>query len=179
MMVATEKELVRLGLVTGTHGLRGDIKIRPDSGDPDALLAARTIFLRDRAGTLLPYTPSKASLHKGAVLVRLNGLDTIEAVQPLIGCEVLLVASELPLLAADEFYWSDLQGLAVVDRQRGELGTLEDFFTTAAHDVYVVRGVRGEILIPAVDEFVLEIDTAGRQLLVDLPDGLLPDADDL
>jgi 16S rRNA processing protein RimM len=178
-MAATGKELIRLGLVTGTHGLRGDIKIRPDSGDPDALLAARTIYLRDRAGASLPYTPDKASLHKGAVLMRLSGLDSIDAVQPLVGCEVLMVAGELPELAADEFYWSDLQGLTVVDRQRGELGSLEDFFTTAAHDVYVVRGRLGEVLIPAVDEFVLEIDMTARQLLVDLPDGLLPGTDDL
>jgi 16S rRNA processing protein RimM len=178
-MEATEKELFRLGVITGTHGLRGDIKIRPDSGDPAALLAARTLFLRDRTGDLLPYTPSKVAPHKGAVLLRLNGLESIEAVQSLIGCEVLVVASELPVLDDDEFYWRDLQGLTVVDRNRGELGLLEDIFTTAAHDVYVVQGRAGEVLIPAVDEFVLEIDTAGRKMLVDLPDGLLPDADDL
>jgi 16S rRNA processing protein RimM len=178
-MGATEKELFRLGVVTGTHGLRGDVKIRPDSGDPAALLAARTLFLRDRTGAILPYTPSKATPHKGAVLLRLSGLETIEAVQPLIGCEVLVIASELPDLDDDEFYWRDLQGLAVIDRNRGELGTLEDIFTTAAHDVYVVQGRLGEVLIPAVDAFVLEIDMAGKKLLVDLPDGLLPDADDL
>jgi 16S rRNA processing protein RimM len=178
-MDATEKELFRLGVVTGTHGLRGDLKVRPDSGDPDALQAARTLFLRDRSGAVATYTPSKATVHKGAVLLHLDGLDSIEAVQSLVGCEVLIVASELPALAEGEFYWRDLQGLTVVDRQRGELGILEDFFTTAAHDIYVVQGVHGEVLIPAVDEFVLEIDMAGRRLLVDLPDGLLPGADDL
>lgn len=178
-MGATEKELFRLGVVTGTHGLRGDLKVRPDSGDPAALQAARTLFLRDRAGDVLPYTPSKATLHKGTVLLRLNGLDSIEAVQSLVGCEVLVIASELPDLDEGEFYWRDLQGLTVVDRSRGELGTLEDFFTTAAHDVYVVQGVYGEILFPAVDEFVVEIDMTGRRLIVDLPDGLLPGTDDL
>jgi 16S rRNA processing protein RimM len=173
-MSATEKEHFRLGVVTGTHGLRGDIKVRPDSGDPDALQAARTFFLRDRTGEVLSYTPDKVTLHKGAVLLHLVGLDSIEAVQSLIGCEVLVLASELPDLAEGEFYWRDLQGLTVVDRNRGEIGTLEDFFTTAAHDIYVVQGAHGEILIPAVDEFVMEIDMAGRRLLVDLPDGLLP-----
>jgi 16S rRNA processing protein RimM len=178
-MAPTEKEFHRLGVVTGTHGLRGDLKVRPDSGDPAALLAARTLFLRDRLGELLPYTPSKATPHKGAVLLRLHGLDSVEAVQPLVGCELLVVASELPPLGDDEFYWHDLQGLTVVDRNRGELGTLEDFFTTAAHDIYVVQGGLGEILIPAVDEFILEVDVAAKRLLVDLPDGLLPASDDL
>jgi 16S rRNA processing protein RimM len=178
-MGATEKELFRLGVVTGTHGLRGDIKVRSDSGDPAALQSARTLYLRDRSGHTLPYTSSKATLHKGAVLLRLEGLNCLEAVQSLVGCEVLIFASELPELEEGEFYWHDLQGLSVVDHNRGELGTLEDFFTTAAHDIYVVQGAHGEILIPAVDEFIMEIDMVSRRLLVDLPEGLLPSADDL
>jgi 16S rRNA processing protein RimM len=86
---------------------------------------------------------------------------------------------DLPDLADDEFYWFEIEGLTVVDRTRGEIGILEDMFSTAAHDIYVVRGRLGEILIPAVDEFVLGVDQEERRMTVDLPEGLVPDTDEV
>jgi 16S rRNA processing protein RimM len=61
----------------------------------------------------------------------------------------------------------------------GELGTLDDLFTTAAHDIYVVNGRFGEVLIPAVDEFVVEVDLPGRRMSVDLPEGLVRESDEV
>ncbi len=167
-------ELFLLGVVTGTHGLRGDLKIRPLSENSDALQSAGEIFLR-RGDEVVRYLPARVSIHKGNFLLRLQGLTHIDAVQPLVGCEVLMHFGDLAPPGEDEFYWFELEGLKVVDRNRGELGTLEELFTTAAHDIYVVRGRFGEVLIPAVDEFIVEVDRPGGRLLVDLPEGLVPD----
>lgn len=174
-----EAELVRLGVVMGTHGLRGDIKVRPQSPDARTLLDARRIFLRRAGESAVVYNPVRTALHKGIYLLRLEGLDDIDAVQILLGCEVLVRRDDLPETAGDETYWMDLQGMTVIDHRCGELGTLDDLFTTAAHDIYVVNGRFGEVLIPAVDEFIVEIDLPGRRMSVDLPEGLVREPDEV
>ncbi|MFA5516381.1 MAG: ribosome maturation factor RimM [Desulfuromonadales bacterium] len=171
-MTPRPDELFCLGVVAGTHGLRGDLKVRSLSGDFESLLDAEEVFLR-RGDEVGCYKAVKVSPHKGNLLLRLAGLDDINAVLPLVGSEVLMRYGDLGPLAEDEFYWSELKGMQVVDQARGELGILEDLFTTAAHDVYVVRGRFGEVLIPAVDEFIVSVDRGHNHLRVDLPEGLI------
>lgn len=178
-MKPDQDQLLVFGVVAGTHGLKGDLKVRPSSGDSDSLLEAPEIFLRRGKDVPVRHRPARVTAHKGNILLRLQGLESIEAVQPLVGCEVLMRYGDLPDLADDEFYWFEIEGLTVVDQTRGEIGILEDMFSTAAHDIYVVRGRLGEILIPAVDEFVLEVDQEERRMTVDLPEGLVPDTDEV
>jgi 16S rRNA processing protein RimM len=178
-MDAAPDDLLRVGVITGLHGLRGDLKVRPSAEDSSALLAAVEGFLRDRQGVLTAFRVAAVKLHKAMVLLRLQGRENIDAVQSLVGCEVLLHRSALPDLPDEEYYWFELEGLNVVDRRCGELGILEELFSTAAHDIYVVRGRYGEVLIPAVAEFIVEIDRVGRRMLVDLPEGLVPGKDEI
>lgn len=167
--------LLEIGKIVGTHGLRGDLKVRPSSGDPELLLTIDQLTLRLSSGELLVAVPSRQVLHKGQVLLRLQGFETLNDVAELVGGQVLLAEDLLPELDEDEYYWGDLQGLRVVDRQRGDIGCLEQMFSTAAHDTYVVIGNFGEVLIPAVGQFILEIDLERRVMTVDLPEGLVPE----
>jgi 16S rRNA processing protein RimM len=168
-------ELLReVGTVVGTHGLRGDLKVRLSSDDSDLLLIAESFFLRLPRGELLRVNPARQSLHKGQVLLRLQGYDSIDQVEPLVGSSVLLAEDQFPALAEDEYYWHQLDGLQVVDLRYGPIGVLQSMFTTAAHDTYVVNGEYGEVLIPAVGRFILEIDLQERIMKVDLPEGLVP-----
>jgi 16S rRNA processing protein RimM len=167
--------LVEIAKIVGTHGLRGDLKVRPNSDDPELLLTAEQLHLRLPTGQTRMVQTSRRALHKGQVLLRIQGCDSLTQVEPFVGGVLLLAEALLPDLADDEYYWRQLKGLSVVDRQRGVIGTLEQMFSTAAHDTYVVKGVLGEIMIPAVEQFVLEIDLQERVMKVDLPDGLLPD----
>lgn len=172
-------ELFRLGVVAGTHGLRGDLRVRPLAPDAFALLDARRVFLRRSGEEPVACLPLRASVHKGQILLRLEGRESIDDVQALAGADVLVRRADLADPPAGEPYWLDLQGIAVVDRTLGDLGTLEDLFTTAAHDVYVVHGTYGEVLIPAVDAFITKIDHEARRMLVDLPAGLVPEVDEV
>ena len=173
MSQAHQEELFQLGTVVGTHGLRGDLKVRPLSEDSASLEGAREVVLRYADGSLHSFRPLRATPHKGLWLLRLEGRESIEAVQPLVGCTVLMALRDLPEPADDEFYWHQLQGLKVVDRQLGELGVMTDLLSTAAHDIYVVEGPFGEVLIPAVAQFVLDIDPEAGLVRVDLPEGLV------
>lgn len=174
-----EQDLSRLGVVTGTHGLRGDLKVRPLTPDAHALLDARTVFLRRDGEEPVAYRPDRASAHKAHILLHLEGMGHIDAVESLVGCDVLVRRDDLPAPPEGEPYWMDMQGMSVSDRTLGELGTLDDVFSTAAHDIYVVNGRYGEVLIPVVEEFMVEVDHDRRRLLVDLPEGLVAKPDEV
>lgn len=168
--------LFSAGVVIGVHGLRGDLKVRPLSGESSTLDTVKELTLR--VGTTISHHKvQKASWHKGKLLIRLEGITSIENAEKFIGCEILISNTDLSNLPDDEFYWFQLEGLQVNDRQQGDLGKVVDIFTTAAHDILVVRGFRGEILIPVVDAFILKIDKNAKLMHVDLPDGLIPEAD--
>jgi len=167
--------LLEIGDIVGTHGLRGDLKVRLKSGDPDLLLTLQHIYLRLPTGKVLNVSITRQILHKGRVLLRLQGYDSIDSAEPIVGSQLMLPEDMLPELSDDEYYWRQLEGLQVVDKQRGEVGKLRELLTTAAHDTYVVNGCFGEILIPAVHQFILEIDLQVGVMHVDLPDGLIPE----
>ena len=173
MTALRTEELFHHGTVIGTHGLRGDLKVRPLNADSTSLKAAREVTLRGADGALQRFEVTRSALHKGLWLLRLKGRETIEAAQPLVGCEVLICWDELPELAEDEYYWQQLQGLKVLDRRLGDMGILTELLTTAAHDIYVVQGPFGEVMIPVVKEFVAEIDLASGVVRVDLPEELV------
>lgn len=163
------------GVVIGVHGLRGDLKVRPLSGDSSSLDTVKEVTLRGATKNSL-HQVLNAARHKGNLLIRLEGITSLESATDFIGCEVLISHDDLGELPEDEFYWFQLEGLCVSDCRLGDLGKIIEIFTTPAHDILVVRGVRGEILIPVVDAFILKIDENAKIMYVDLPDGLVPEA---
>ncbi len=169
------ESLLEIGKIVGTHGLRGDLKVRAKSEDPELLMTLQQICLRLPGGEILNVAISRQTLHKGQVLLRLQGYDSIDLAEPMVGSQVLLEEHLLPDLNDDEYYWGQLEGLHVVDRERGDIGKLQQLLSTAAHDTYVVTGRLGEILIPAVHQFVLGVDLDAGVMQVDLPDGLIPE----
>jgi 16S rRNA processing protein RimM len=172
-MLISEDSLIESGQIVGTHGLRGDLKVRPLSGDPGPLLSAAEVFLRLPDGRLHKAKPLRQTLHKGIVLLRFDGFESLTAVEGLKGCRILLDRNLLPELGEDEFYWHQIEGARVIDRQHGEIGHLKSIFTTAAHDTWVVEGVAGEVMIPVVAEFIVAIDVEQKLIEVDLPSGLI------
>ena len=178
MMKDKSKDLLEVGVVVGTHGLKGDLKIRPLPTGELALPGARTVYLRDSEGRPVRHETVRSSPHKQNILLRLSGLESLAAVEGLIGASVLMNHADLPELADDQFYWSDLEGMTVIDRQEGELGRVIGMFSTPAHDILEIEGSAGEILVPAVEPFLVELDRDNGRLHVDLPEGLIPGSDD-
>ncbi len=177
-MTLSENELFDFGTVVGVHGLRGELKVAPHTPASDSLISARSIFLRDRNGAIELYVPQRSAPHKGNLLLRLEGVESVEQARMLVGFSVLMQQVDLPQLPVGRYYWHQLQGLAVFDRQRGDIGFLQGIFSTAAHDIYEVNGPFGEVLIPVVDQFIIEVDLDGKRIQVDLPEGLIPESDE-
>lgn len=171
-------DLLEVGVVAGIHGLRGDLKIRPLPTGHLALPGARKVYLINSEGLPVQYEAVRSSQHKQNILLRLSGLDNLDAVQPLLGVSVWMAKADLPELDEEQYYWSDLDGLEVVDQQQGLLGRVVGMFATPAHDILEVDGLTGEILIPAIEPFLVQVDRDKGQLHVNLPEGLVPEAED-
>ena len=175
MMSEKQTDLLEVGVIIGTHGLRGDLKIRTLPTGDLALPGASMVYLKDSDGVMTCYDAVRSSPHKQNILLRLSGLERLDAVEPLIGTSVWMATEDLPDLDEDHFYWTDLEGMDVVDRHLGPIGKVVGMFTTPAHDILEVKGARGEVLIPAVEPFLRGLEQESGTLHVDLPDGLVPE----
>lgn len=178
MMAVKLSDLLEVGVVIGVHGLRGDLKIRPLPTGALALPGARTVYLKDSQGLLAQHEAVRSTQHKQNILLRLSGLDNLYAVESLVGSSVWMAKTDLPELDDEQFYWSDLEGLEVIDQQQGVIGHVVGMFATSAHDILEVDGPAGEILIPAIEPFLVQLDRGKEQLHVNLPEGLIPEPEE-
>jgi 16S rRNA processing protein RimM len=167
------EDLILLGRITGTHGVRGQVKVLPYSGEADGVQAARTLFVKGVGEQWSTYPVAAVSGHGRKLLVRLQQCETIEQVQPLVGQEIYALRAELPPLDEGEYYWQDLLGMRVVTDGGELLGTIADIFSTGSNDVYSVRGERKEYLIPAIADVVVNVDLEQRIMTISPLEGLL------
>ena len=124
------------------------------------------IFLQGDKGSPQPYRPIAVRPHKKFILALLEGIQSRAEAEQLRGKVVLVDAAELPPLDADEYYWHDILGMRVVTEDGGNVGTITEIFPTRSNDVYVVREGEREVLIPAIKEVVVSIDTKARTMVI-------------
>jgi 16S rRNA processing protein RimM len=165
--------LVALGRVVGVHGLKGILRVglpgHPGDLDPETFPALGEILVGGER-----FEVRKASRGRKHVLLGLRGVESREHAEALVGREVQGESWRFPELPPGEYYWFQVLGLAVVHAGNGEvLGHLAEIWPTGAHDVYVVRQGNREVLLPAVEEVIQEIDLEEGCLRVWPPEGLL------
>jgi 16S rRNA processing protein RimM len=144
-----------MGRVAAPFGVKGWVKVRPDTRSPDGLLAYRTWWV-GRGGAWRPTPVAEAKVQGRAVLARLGDCADRDAAAALRGALVAVPRSALPRAKAGEYYWADLIGLVVVNGAAQELGRITGILQTGANDVLVVQGER-ERLIPFIAEVVREV----------------------
>ena len=157
-----------VGVVVGTHGRYGEIKVKSFSDNEERFSVNNQIIIRD---TIFEITKSRN--HKGLVLIKFVGLDDPSVAQQLIGSNLEVPMADIPDLPQGFFYHFEILGLAVVDKQIGPIGQVVDILNTGSNDVYVVDYSGKEILIPAIKSVILKVDIENHLIEVDLPDGLL------
>lgn len=159
---------IETGEVVSTHGIQGEIKILPWADAPDFLLQFKTFYLND-----VPYRVTAARVHKTCVLAKLSGVDTPEAASLLRG-KTVSVDREGIRLPEGTVFIADLIGCRVLTEEGDEIGTIRDVLTMPSSDVYVIRGEK-DYMIPAVKEFVREINVTERLVRVHLIEGMATD----
>jgi 16S rRNA processing protein RimM len=161
-----ENRLIEAGRVVNTHGIRGELKIEPWCDDPGLFLNIKKINIGNNEHRI-----KSARIHKNSVLVMIDGISSIDEAGPLIRETVYIERAEIKL-DKSQYFIKDLIGLDVVNHEDSEpLGKLADVLKLPANDVYVVRGDK-EYMVPAVKEFIREIDMESRVMRVFLIPGM-------
>ncbi len=168
-----------VGIITGTHGIRGLVKVSPESDDPKRFKKLKEVTLRPRKGSPLTLKVTQARFHKGMVLMGFEGYDNINLVESFKGAELYVDRSEGADLGENEYYVADLTGMKVIsltDGEEKEIGTITEVMPTGANDVFVVRQKSGrELLIPSIKDCIREVDVEGGVMKVTLLPGMETD----
>jgi len=163
---------VLIGKIVGIHGLKGINKLRSYAESLSVFSPGRSILVRDLRGREASYEIHWVKPHTGTPLVSFKEITNRDQAKTLIGAELFISQSELPELDEDTYYWYDLIGIEVVTMTGVSLGRIESIIETGSNDVYVVKSNEKEVLIPALESVVLEIDLEHKRMQVDLPEGL-------
>ncbi len=175
--VELPSDAVEVARVGDAWGVKGWIKLLPFSADPQALFSSKRWYVQpsDRGpkafdGTAL-LRVREARDHSGGVVAQLDGIDDRDAAQALRGARIFVRRSSFPSTSTDEYYWVDLIGLDVVNRQGESLGQVKELLQTAAQSVLVLRYASGdewlERMIPFVAAYVDAVDLEGKCITVD------------
>lgn len=151
----------------GPHGLRGEMKVETLTDFPQRFQPGATLWA---AGAR--YTVGGAHPHRDGLLVTFEGIETREQADALRGQLLEVPEGELASLGDDQYFRFQLIGMEVVDTNSRPLGRVAEVLDTGANDVYVVRDDDSELLVPAIDTVVKEVDLERRRLVVELMDGL-------
>ena len=170
--------LLLVGRVGKTHGIRGAVKVIPETDDPTRFADLETVFVGKKPAEAAPHGVVSAHLQptkRGpTVVLKLEGIDTIEEASSLRRLLVFAREEDLPPLADGEFFLHDLIGLDVLTDQGEAVGTVKEVLELPANNVYVVaRSGRPDALIPAVPAFIEVVDIEQRRLVVRPIEGLL------
>lgn len=154
-----------MGRLGAPFGIKGWIKVQPYTETLDSLFDY-DIWQIGRNEAWQDFEVEDAAVHGDGLVAKLAGIDDRDQAFALRGREVAVNREELPEAAENEYYWNDLIGLTVVNREGVELGKVAGLMETGSHDVLVVKGER-EHLIPFADKYVTQVDLPGRRIEVD------------
>lgn len=167
------EEMLRVGVISSTHGVRGEVKVFPTTDDPNRFKELKTVTL-DTGKELLPLTIQSVKFFKRMVILKFKEYDNINDIEPYKGRDLLIYRNQAVPLNEGEYFITDLVGLEVITEEGETLGRLSEVLQTGANDVYVVKRPSGKnVLIPAIKSCILNVDLDAGQMKVHLLDGLL------
>ena len=161
-----DADLVVMGFVRGAFGVRGWVKVQADTQYADSLFDYPTWWL-GRNGDWKPYTFADGSAQPKGLVVKFDEVDDRDIAAAMRGMQIAIPREQLPAAAEDEYYWIDLIGLDVVNKEDIVLGKVAELMETGANDVLVVRGDTDERLIPFVSDYIVDVDLAAKRITVD------------
>ncbi len=166
-------EELQVGVITQTHGIRGEVKVFPTTDDANRFKKLKEVIL-DNGKERLPLTVEGVKFFKQFVIVKFKEFDSINEVEKYKNSKLMVSREQAVKLKKDEYFIADLIGMKVVTEDDSAFGILKDVLETGANDVYVVETNEGrEVLLPAIKECILKIDMENTKMTVHIMDGLL------
>lgn len=167
------EQMLRVGVITSTHGIRGEVKVFPTTDDVMRFKKLKEVIL-DTGKEQKPLEIQHVKFFKNMVILKFKGFDNINDIEIYKGKDLFVTRENAVELGPDENFIADLIGLSVVTDEGEELGTLKDVMQTGANDVYVVERKDGkEVLLPAIKQCILDVDLEAEKITVHVMEGLL------
>ena len=166
------EQMLRVGVITSTHGVRGEVKVFPTTDDAKRFKTLKKVILDGREP--LELSIEQVKFFKNMVILKFKGYDNINDVETWRQRDLLITRDQAVELKEDEYFITDLIGLTVVNEEVVVLGRVKDVLETGANDVYVVELTGGkELLLPAIKDCILNVDLEGGRMKVHVLDGLM------
>ena len=165
--------LAIVGRVARPHGLRGEVVVNPETDFPETRFAPSARLLMRVGAAVREVSVTSCRLHKGRPIVGLEGLETVEDAQLITGAELCVPVESLLQLPKGVYYQHDLVGCRVTTVGGTDVGEVTGVDAGGGGARLVVDGPRGEVLVPLAETICVEVDLAGRRVVIDPPEGLL------
>lgn len=167
-----KSEVYKIGTLTRVHALKGELSFSFTDDVWDRVDADYLVLCID--GIMVPFFLEEYRFRSDSVaLVKFQDIDNADDAQEFVGCEVYFPESLTPDEAPDELRWSYFTGFRVEDEAKGVLGNITLVEDSTANVLFYVDGQDGELMIPAVEDFIVDINHAERVVKMRVPDGLL------
>lgn len=167
------EKLLQVGVITSTHGIRGEVKVFPTTDDPKRFKKLKQVIL-DTGKEKRDLEVESVKFFKQFVILKFKGIDNIDEVERYKRCPLLVTRDHAVPLQEDEYFIADMIGMQVVTEDGAVFGTLKDVIETGANDVYIIESSEhGEVLVPAIKECILDINIEEQKMQIHLMDGLI------
>lgn len=177
-----QEKFLRVGVLTSTHGIKGEMNVFPTTDDPKRFGSLSRVFIDTGSGKaaikrdtgLVEMKVVGVKYFKNMVIVKFDGYDRIEDIEKYKGMDLLVAREDALKLSEGEYFISDIIGLKAVSDTGKELGPVSDMIETAANNILQIKTDDDkEILIPYVPEFVKNVDIESQTITVHLIDGMM------
>ena len=174
-------DAIEIGRIVGAWGVKGWVKVLPYSASPEALFSSRRWFLQPSERGASPFTGTvrlrikEAKQHSGSVVAQVHDVEDRSAAESLKGARIFVSRSSFPTAGEDEYYWVDLIGLTVVNREGEHLGVVKELLSTGPQTVLVLtyeqtedgKTKACERMIPFVSAYIDNVDLPAKRILAD------------
>lgn len=167
-----KNDYLQVGVITSTHGIRGEVKVFPTTDDPARFKTLKNLVL-DTGKTYIPLEIENVKFFKQFVILKFKGINNINDIEKYKKMPLLVSREDAVELEEDEYFMADMIGMEVVTEDGEKFGVLKDIMETGANDVYVIDSdEHGEVLLPAIKECILEVNIEEQKMVVHLMNGL-------
>ena len=166
------EQFLQVGVISSTHGIRGEVKVFPTTDDPMRFKKLKKVLL-DTGRERVELEVQSVRFFKQFAIVKFKGIDNINDIEKYKGKGIFVPREDAVPLDEDEYYIADLIGMEVFTED-GHFGVVRDVMETGANEVYIVESDKhGEVLIPAIRQCVLDVNVEEKKMKIRLMDGLI------
>ena len=167
------EQLLQVGVISSTHGIRGEVKVFPTTDDPDRFRKLKQVIL-DTGREQKSLEIEGVKFFKQFVILKFKDIDNINDIEKYKGKSLYVTREHAVKLKKDEYFIADMIGMDVFTEEGELFGALKDVMETGANDVYIIEMTDGkEVLVPAIKQCILDVDIENRKMVIHLLEGLV------